>query len=164
MIIHLLSGQSWHFKENAKLSMYQWEQNSVISVVQILCGKLLCVLYEIRVRVKLWRGVKSIVLDSISIPHNWPNFLRVGAKKMELFNFLSDKMVVIAYENVIIGKQLLAFFCRIAFVLPWRNYVSLDGTYMQPTVVAKKKFFIYTVDTSCWTVAVVFTQNEDDLL
>ena len=36
------------------------------------------------------------------IPSNWRNFLRVNANKVELFNFLADKIAHMSSQNVVI--------------------------------------------------------------
>ena len=53
-------------------------------------------------RSKRGRGVRRRVTKEGKIPSNWRNFLRVNDNKVELFNFLADKIAHMSSQNVVI--------------------------------------------------------------
>ena len=54
------------------------------------------------IRSKRGRGVRRRVTKEGKIPSNWQNFLRVNDNKVELFNFLADKIAHMSSQNVVI--------------------------------------------------------------
>ena len=57
------------------------------------------------IRSKRGRGVRRRVTKEGKIPSNWRNFLRVNDNKVELFNFLTDKIAHMSSQNVVIVTQ-----------------------------------------------------------
>ena len=57
---------------------------------------------KVEIRSKRGRGVRRRVTKEGKIPSNWRNFLRVNDNKVELFNFLADKIAHMSTQNVVI--------------------------------------------------------------